>query len=50
MMTASTVCEKDVFGIDEANVAASQFARCYRPQGSTHSMELRCVVSLTAGL
>jgi hypothetical protein len=49
-MTASTVCEKDVFGIDEANVAFSQFVKCCRPQGSTHSMDLRCVVSLTAGL
>jgi hypothetical protein len=50
MMTASTVGEKDMVGIGEANVAFSQFAKYWRPQGSTHSMDLRCVVSLTAGL
>jgi hypothetical protein len=50
MMTASTVGEKDAFGIDEADVAFSQFVKCCRPQGSAHLTDLRCVVGLTAGL
>jgi len=48
MTTASTVGEKDAVGINEANVTFRQFVKCRKPQGSAHSMDLRCVVSLTA--
>jgi len=50
MTTASTVGEKDAVEIDEANVTFRQFVKCRKPQGSAHSTDLRCVVSLTAGL
>jgi hypothetical protein len=48
MTTASTVGEKDAVEIDEANLTFRQFVKCRRPQGSAHSTDLRCVVSLTA--